>query len=94
MLSSMLCSYGVNDLSTLSNVVFSNGLLDPWHAAGVVHNISGTVKAVVMPGAAHHQDLMFSHPEDPPSVEQARQFEFDNIQRWVDQANAAGKHWP
>lgn len=36
-------------LQTASKMVFSNGLLDPWSAGGVLYNISESVVAVVIP---------------------------------------------
>lgn len=75
-------------------MVFSNGLLDPYHGAGVLHNISDTVVAVVMPEAAHCLDLLFSSPADPVSVTEAREAERRYIHAWVDEYQASGKHWP
>ena len=36
--------WGGRQLSTLSNVVFSNGLYDPWHGGGVLEDLSDSVK--------------------------------------------------
>jgi hypothetical protein len=33
--------YGVTDLSSASNIVFTNGDLDPWSSGGVVTNVTG-----------------------------------------------------
>eukprot|EP00056_Hartaetosiga_gracilis_P015991 m.3551 g.3551 ORF g.3551 m.3551 type:complete len:511 (+) comp3593_c0_seq1:107-1639(+) len=71
------------DVSKLENVVFSNGGLDPWRAGGVVQNISSSVHALVIPSGAHHIDLMFSTPQDPPDVIQAREFEVQKMWEWV-----------
>lgn len=32
-----------------SNIVFSNGLLDPWHGGGVMRDVSDTVVSLVIP---------------------------------------------
>ena len=68
-----------------SNIVFSNGLYDPWSSGGVLNNISESAIAVVIPEGAHHLDLMFSNPRDPESVKAARKVEMSNIQKWVDE---------
>ena len=47
---------------------FSNGKLDPWHAGGLLVNISDTVVSYMIDNAAHHLDLRSPHPADPPSV--------------------------
>lgn len=36
--------WGGRRLDALSNVVFSNGLYDPWHGGGVLEDLSDTVK--------------------------------------------------
>ncbi|EFJ51337.1 hypothetical protein VOLCADRAFT_41600, partial [Volvox carteri f. nagariensis] len=76
-------TYGGLDYRYASNIVFSNGLYDPWSAYGVLTDISDSVVAVIIPEGAHHLDLMYSHPSDPPSVRAARQIEMDYVRNWV-----------
>ncbi|XP_050442456.1 lysosomal Pro-X carboxypeptidase-like [Adelges cooleyi] len=71
--------YGGKYLKAASNIVFSNGLLDPWSSGGVLHSVSTSVRAIVMPDTAHHLDLRASHHLDPKSVKKAR----NEIQRWI-----------
>lgn len=64
---------GERGVGASSNVVFSNGLLDPWSSGGVTPDkvpkgAHSSVQPVVIAEGAHHLDLMFSHPDDPPSV--------------------------
>ncbi|XP_072947836.1 lysosomal Pro-X carboxypeptidase-like [Epargyreus clarus] len=75
--------YGGGLLRSASNIVFSNGLLDPWAGGGILTNISSTVVAVVLSDTAHHLDLMPSNPLDPPSVKMAREIHKQNIDRWI-----------
>ena len=69
--------------SSASNIVFSNGEYDPWRSGGVLTNLSDTLIAVDIAQGAHHLDLFFSDPADPPSVIAARQVEVAAIRRWV-----------
>ncbi|KXZ53845.1 hypothetical protein GPECTOR_6g763 [Gonium pectorale] len=78
--------WGGRRLSAASNIVFSNGLLDPWHGGGVLEDISDSLPAVIIPEGAHHLDLMFSHQDDPLSVIEVRKFQRESIRDWIKQA--------
>lgn len=71
-----------------SNIIFSNGLLDPWTGGGVVANISAeSVISIVMPDAAHHLDLRETNPKDPYDVTLARKFHQFSIKKWIKEHN-------
>ena len=75
--------YGGKDIGTASNIVFSNGLLDPWSSAGVLKNVSDTVLAVIIDLGGHHLDLFFPTDADPESVILAREVEEKEIRKWL-----------
>jgi lysosomal Pro-X carboxypeptidase len=77
------------NLKHASNIVFTNGLQDPWHGGGVLQNISETVVSVIIPNGAHHIDLMFSDPADKdyPDILHARQVQVEHMHRWVSVAS-------
>lgn len=66
-----------------SNIVFSNGLLDPWSGGGVLDDISSTIVAVVTEEGAHHLDLRCSTENDPEWLIKQRQVEVAHIKRWL-----------
>jgi lysosomal Pro-X carboxypeptidase len=116
---------GRRALATASNIIFSNGNLDPWSAYGVTNTKISTITSSSTTGnnnnnrttrkdqdehsyvdeqerereqqererrgiyvmevdqGAHHLDLMFSHPLDPPSVQHVRARELDVIRGWI-----------
>lgn len=79
-------SYGDESLRGASNIVFSNGMLDPWSSGGVHHVPTGSkVSIVTIEDGAHHLDLFFSHRDDPESVKQARKTEVKHIRKWIDE---------
>ncbi|XP_050207014.1 uncharacterized protein LOC126656479 [Mercurialis annua] len=70
-----------------SNIIFSNGLLDPWSGGGVLQNISETVVALVTKEGAHHIDLRPSTPEDPDWLVELRATEVKLIEGWINDHN-------
>jgi len=82
---------GVRRIASITNVVYSNGFLDQWSSAGITWVARDDSTSIMIDNAAHHLDLMFSHPDDPPSVVAARETERAFMRRWVAQweANAS-----
>ena len=72
--------------SALTNAVFSNGLLDPWHGGGFLEGVGAKgreMPAVLVPKGAHHLDLRASDPRDPPGTAEAREREAGYIKEWL-----------
>jgi lysosomal Pro-X carboxypeptidase len=75
-------------------IVLTNGRLDPWSYAGIGYKARVMSKADALPrnviwmdGAAHHLDIWWPHPDDPPSVVQAREIAFRMISNWIAEAS-------
>jgi lysosomal Pro-X carboxypeptidase len=73
-------------------IVLTNGDLDPWSYAGIgvdkfsKNEADRLPKNVIwMEGAAHHLDIWWPHPEDPPSVIATREKAFQLISDWVNE---------
>lgn len=69
-----------------SNIVFTNGNLDPWRAGGLLHEIPGNSKISVrvLNGGAHHLELRTPNDEfDPEDVKTARKFVEEHIVQWI-----------
>lgn len=75
--------YGGKNISSHTNIIFSNGELDPWVGGGVTKDISDTLVAIVIPEGAHHLDLRANNPFDPMSVLLARSLEVKYMKRWI-----------
>ncbi|OCT80961.1 putative serine protease K12H4.7 isoform X1 [Xenopus laevis] len=74
--------YGGLDIKG-SRIVFSNGLIDPWHRLGINADVSGDLIAIQMDGAAHCANMYPARSEDPPSVHKARQYIFQLLTKWL-----------
>eukprot|EP00939_MAST-03C_sp_MAST-3C-sp1_P003223 g3223.t1 len=79
---------GAQLVRNIKNVIFSDGEKDPWKVGGVPLNASdispdGSVLRLLIEDAAHHQDLRFDNPLNPPSVAAAKATEREHIFRWI-----------
>ena len=77
-----------HDFQSISNIIFSNGELDPWRAGGLNDKIKGNDKIEVqfIAKAAHHLDLRLPNDEfDPQEVKDARKRQTEIIKGWIDE---------
>ncbi|TSN57754.1 Lysosomal Pro-X carboxypeptidase [Bagarius yarrelli] len=81
--------YGGKNISSHSNIIFSNGGLDPWMSGGVTKSFSESLVAILIPDGAHHLDLRFNNEYDPPSVLLARELEVKYFKQWIKQYKSA-----
>ncbi|KAK7833484.1 lysosomal pro-x carboxypeptidase [Quercus suber] len=80
--------YGGQDLKlTLhrfgSNIIFSNGLRDPYSSGGVLENISENVLAVTTINGSHCLDILLARPSDPQWLVMQRKTEVKIIEQWI-----------
>ena len=73
------------DFMKSSNIIFSNGSLDPWHAGGVLEPVSDETVVLYIEGSAHHLDLRLPNEADPQTLTEARQTETEYLAKWIDQ---------
>lgn len=73
------------DFLKASNIIFSNGELDPWQAGGVTKKINDETLVLYIENSAHHLDLRLPNEADPQTVTDARQQESEWIAKFVDQ---------
>ncbi|PIN03291.1 Lysosomal Pro-Xaa carboxypeptidase [Handroanthus impetiginosus] len=66
-----------------SNIIFSNGLQDPWSRGSVLKNISSSIVALVVKDGAHHTDLRSATRGDPDWLIQQREQEVEIIKKWI-----------
>jgi len=75
---------GFDSFKMGSNIIFSNGLLDPWYPLGLLEAPNPDIVVIKIPAAAHHLDLRGPNPADPPYVIHARSEEEHIIKKWID----------
>ncbi|GMP88729.1 hypothetical protein CsSME_00040607 [Camellia sinensis var. sinensis] len=82
--------YGGHDIKAVlqrfaSNIIFSNGLRDPYSCAGVLQDISESVVAVYTVNGSHCLDILPTNKSDPQWLTDQRNTEVKIIQGWIDQ---------
>jgi len=72
------------DWSHYSNIIFSNGDLDPWHAGGVKEDVMPNNPIIWIEKSGHHLDLRLPNVLDPPAVTAARVQEEKWLKTWIE----------
>ncbi|XP_068669066.1 uncharacterized protein [Aristolochia californica] len=86
-------NFGDHEMKTVlgkfgSNIIFSNGLRDPYSAGGILQNISDSVVAVHSEQGAHCLDLLPSSSDTPEWLISQRMTEVKIIEGWLEQYHA------
>ncbi|XP_054156701.1 uncharacterized protein LOC128955089 [Oppia nitens] len=56
----------------VTNVVFPNGAVDPWHLRSVLSDLNPTTRAIYMKSTSHGADMLQPFPNDPKELTDAR----------------------
>nr|XP_033818168.1 dipeptidyl peptidase 2 [Geotrypetes seraphini] len=75
-----------SDIKSTSNIIFSNGDLDPWASGGVKSNLTSSLIGIYIKCAGHQLDLRGANEADPECIAAARREEADIIATWVKNA--------
>lgn len=75
-------NYGGRGIAS-SRIVFPNGSIDPWHAMGILSDVTPSETAVYIKGTAHCANMYPETPQDPPQLIQARQHIRNVIVNWL-----------
>ena len=65
------------------NVVFVHGTIDPWHAMGVLEDLSDTATAIYIEGTSHCADMYGDSPGDSEDLLDARLKIKEIVLNWV-----------
>ncbi|KAM0933861.1 putative lysosomal Pro-Xaa carboxypeptidase [Dioscorea sansibarensis] len=68
-----------------SNIIFSNGMRDPWSRGGVLKNLSSSIVALVTKKGAHVLDILTVTKHDPKWLIEQREKEIEIIKGWLSQ---------
>merc|ERR1712088_708902 len=80
--------YGSNieyggDHPDVDNVVFVHGTIDPWHAMGVLQDISAEAPAIFINGTSHCNDMYGDRSTDSEALTEARLRIGELVAQWV-----------
>ncbi|KAF8028450.1 hypothetical protein BT93_E1151 [Corymbia citriodora subsp. variegata] len=80
--------YGGHDIELAlhrfaSNIIFSNGLQDPYSSGGILKNISDTIVAIYTTEGSHCLDILSATEKDPTWLVTQRKIEVEIIRKWI-----------
>lgn len=80
--------FGIQDVKLIlrrfgSNIIFSNGLADPYSVGGVLEDVSDSIVAIKTLKGTHSQDLSTRRKDDPEWLVMQREKEIKIIESWI-----------
>lgn len=80
--------YGGGRMVGASNIIFTNGLQDPWSGGGVFDPspMSKEIYTYILPDGAHHLDLRAHNKDDPQDVTELRRQYVQIFKKWIKSA--------
>jgi hypothetical protein len=66
-----------------NRILFVNGLIDPWHALSVLHNLSRSELVVIIPDTAQCANMHSDRDIDPPTLRDAKQRISEQVGIWL-----------
>ena len=72
-----------SDFKDYSNIIFTNGNLDPWRAGGVTEYVGLNLPTWTIQGGAHHLDLRLPNKDDGDDVRWVREKSTELIAQWI-----------
>ncbi|EOA20471.1 hypothetical protein CARUB_v10000783mg [Capsella rubella] len=80
--------FGIQDIKLIlrrfgSNIIFSNGLSDPYSVGGVLEDISDSVVAITTEKGSHCRDINSKKKDDPEWLVMQREKEIKIIDSWL-----------
>jgi lysosomal Pro-X carboxypeptidase len=80
------------DFAQMTNIIFSNGIYDPWRSGGVTTFVNLNTPIYIIKNGAHHLDLREPAPaEAGTDVEWVREQETLMIERWITAYNPSSQ---
>lgn len=67
----------------ISNVIFTNGDVDPWHKLSVLEDLNESTPSILMKGISHCQDFLEDFSTDPIDLTKARQIVRQIVTKWI-----------
>merc|ERR1712080_105878 len=67
----------------VDNVVYVHGTIDPWHAMGVLEDLSESTTAILITGTSHKADMFSDSAGDLPALREARRKIGELVAKWV-----------
>ena len=71
----------------VNNVVFVHGSIDPWHAMGVLEDLSESATSIFIEGTSHCNDMYSNSPGDSEGLVEAREKIGVLVSKWIEEAS-------